>query len=80
MKTLVTGDAALDVVLNPPTVAAETVLDALIVHVRDGILKLNLPCYGGVPVTVEQATERARNIVAGLVCEYPELTEREGQS
>lgn len=60
--------AAVDFVLNPPTVERESLLDRLVVDVRDGIMVLAY--RDGLSVTIEMATERARNIVAGQVGNY----------
>lgn len=78
MNTLLSGDAALDVVLNPPTVRREALIDELITDVRDGILVLAV--RDKLPITVEKATERARNIVAGLICNYQIDPAPEGRS
>jgi len=78
VKTLLTGDAALDVVLNPPTVAREAIVDALLTDVRDGVMVLVY--RDGLPLTLEQATERARNIVAGLITNYQIDPKPEGRS
>jgi hypothetical protein len=46
------------------------IADQLIAEVRIKLLSLREPCYGGVPITDEQAEERARAIVAGLLGNY----------
>jgi hypothetical protein len=54
--------------LNPPTVARESLLDSVVQDVEDGILVFLY--RDGMQITREQARERARNIVAGLVGNY----------
>ncbi len=49
--------------IGPPHRTSREVLELMVLDVREGILKLP-------GVTVEQADDRARNIVAGLVGNY----------
>jgi hypothetical protein len=78
MKTLHTGDPLMDIVLNPPTVAREALIDSLIVDIIEGVMVL--AHRDGLPVTLEMATERARNIVCGLVTNYSVEPATEGRS
>lgn len=64
--------------LNPPTVSREAVIDQMLVDVRDGIMVLAY--RDGLPVTLEIATERARNIVAGLITNFQFDAYPEGRS
>lgn len=69
------SECDVSVLLNPPTVSREAVIDQMLVDVRDGVMVL--AHRDGLPITLEMATERARNIVAGLITNlrfelYPE--------
>jgi hypothetical protein len=57
----------------PPPVTApvtESLIDSLVGDVVGYLVALREPHYGGVPITDEQAWERARNVVAGLIGNY----------
>lgn len=72
-----------DFVIPAPTsdaVVTESLIDSLVGDVVGYLVTLREPHCGPLPITDEQAWERARNIVAGLIGNYDIRPRAEGHA